>query len=557
MNSSTQNTRLITDPRDIPRTRRRQGVRNITSMKTGYIAPIAHFTMLRNDSLKAQVSVVVEMLETKELLLNPVNLRVTAYLMPWSAMERFQGSMDQFRRSYAGQPQIDGGSVVPFFETHAFGTHGSNVVYASLGEHGKPTDQVVTMVNETYNAVVNFRRKNRSKDLPLRTRLQTDLAEAFWEHAQFQHVVPSFDNDLMSGEVGLNIVNPDVRIMGIGAGAVGSTHANVPVNETDLTTMYANAKIIDPTIGDVGKFYVKMDGANQFPQITAELAAAGITVSLADINTAELAQKFAKIRTRYQGHDEWIKDQLMDGYEIPDLHLMQPILLANRVTKFAQAKRYASDSGNLTDSAVSGGARVDLTLRVPRLSTGGIVMVFAEAVPEQMWERQRDPLLHLKQHADAMEVTNLVDALPKATRDALDPEKVDIVFNGDVDSSHSTPGATFGYEPGNARWDGIRTRAGGKFLRPTVDAGTDDARQRFYASEDINPSLGESFHLVKNIHQKPFIENDIYFNPFEVVIQGMAVMQGDTQFGGMLIEASDDYEKVMAKAPTERIEQAE
>lgn len=564
MNSSTDNSRLVTDPRDIKETRRRDGIRNITSMKAGVIAPIGRFVMLRGDKLKAKVRIAAEMLETKEILMNPVHMRITWYLMPWSAMERFQKSMDQFIRSYAGQPQIDGGSVVPFFETQAYGTLGANAVYRSLGFHAAPTFQAVTMDLETYNAVVNFRRENRSPDLPKRTRLQTDLGEAFWEHAQFQHVVPKFDNDLISGEVQLQVINDRLPVSGIGlAGAAGAGVTNGSYYDSSnklATTVYPKSANIEGNGGSLGGderyLSIRTTPGNQgYPDIYAELQQGAFNVSLADINTAELAQKYARIRTKYQGHEEWVKDALMDGHQMPDLSLMQPIFLSKQTVRVAQVKRFATDGGNLTDSAVSGGLAAEFTLRVPRLSTGGIVMAFAEAIPDQLWERQSDPLFHLKAQADAMGLTNLADALPQATRDALDPEKVDIVFNRDVDTSHGNPGDTFGYWPMNARWDGLRTRAGGKFLRPAVDAGTDDARQRFWASEDINPTLGESFYLVKNLHQKPFIENDTGFEPFEVTIEGMAVITGNTQFGGMLIEASDDYEKVMAKAPTERIDQ--
>lgn len=553
MSSSTENTRLVTDPRDIPQTRRRDGIRNITSMKAGVIAPIGRFVMLRGDSLKAKVRIAAEMLETKEILMNPVHLRITWYLMPWSAMERFQGSMDQFNRSYKGQPQINGGSVVPFFETHPYGTLGANGVYRALGFHATPTFQAVTMDLETYNAVINFRRENRSPDLPKRDRLQTDLAEAFWEHAQFQHVVPHFDNDLMSGEVALNVVEANMPIRGLAKGTTvqSGTRSGYEAGGGVAVT-YAQSATFDGTNAD-NSWFARMKSGN--PDIFAELQKDGITVSLADINTAQMAQKFAKIRTRYKGHEEWVKDMMMDGLEIPDLALTQPMLLSKQVVRVAQVKRFATDGANLTDSAVSGGMAAAFTLRVPKLPTGGIVMCFAEAMPEQLWERQSDPLFHLKAQADAMGVANLAEALPEAMRDQLDPEKVDIVFNRDVDTSHADPGGTFGYWPGNARWDGLRTRAGGKFLRPSVDAGTDDARMRFWASEDINPSLGESFYLVKNLHQKPFIENDTGFEPFEITIEGLAVLTGNTQFGGMLIEASDDYEKVMEEAPAERIEQ--
>ena len=34
---------------------------------------------------------------------------------------------------------------------------------------------------------------------------------------------------------------------------------------------------------------------------------------------------------------------------------------------------------------------------------------------------------------------------------------------------------------------------------------------------------------------------------------GNVVIRGLTQFGGKLVEATDNYDKVMAKAPTERL----
>lgn len=551
---STDLARMNTDPRFVPKTTRRIGTRNITSTAAGKIVPLAQFAVLPGDKFKANFRITTEMLETVELLMNPVNIRVTAYLVPDLALERFQGSMDQRNRSWAGQPQVDGGSVVPYYETADYGAFGANAVYKALGLSAPSAFKVVTNLLESYNAVVNFRRKNRSPDLPLRTRLQADLAEAFWEHSQFEHVVPTFDNAIIDGEVALNVVDSRIPIRGLGVNAstaFGQTNAGIK----DSGGNPAPAGQWSSGI----QMYVKGAGAasSALPDVYAEFQEEGVKLSLSNIELARKAQVFAKLRTAYNKHDEWIIDMLMDGLEIPDLALTQPILLGKKMSRFAQAKRFATDSGNLTDSAVSGGNVIDMYMSTPPISTGGTVIVFAECVPEQMWERRRDPMFHLKAHADAQGFTNLADAVPHALQDQLDPEAVEIVTNGDVDTMHSTPLGTFGYHPMNCRWDGVFTRAGGKFFRPTVDAGADDARQRFWASEDLNPSLGESFYLVKNLQQKPFIENEAGFEPFEIVVEGLAALTGNTQFGGPLIEATDDYTKVVEKAPTERIEQPE
>jgi len=179
---------------------------------------------------------------------------------------------------------------------------------------------------------------------------------------------------------------------------------------------------------------------------------------------------------------------------------------------------------------------------VPRLNTGGVVMVMLEAIPEQLFERQRDPFFH----------SSDVDTWPEALRDTLDPEKVDIVLNAEVDTDHATPNGTFGYAPMNWKWNAFGPRVGGKFYRPSTNTTTDQDRQRLWAVETVNPALSEDFYLVKSIHTKPFL--DTASDPFEATVVGNAVLDGNTQFGGMLVEATDNYDKVAAKAPTERIQ---
>lgn len=564
---------MHTAPVTYPRTRRNHGVAVLTSLPAGKCVPLVAIPLLREDGMRASMRVAVEMLETVELLMNPVNLRITAYLVPFLALERFEGSRDQFDRSFMGQPKVEGGAVVPFIETQAMGTHGSNAVYKALGLHAQPTDQVNTAYLEAYNQIWNFRAKNRSKNLAQRTRLQTDLAPAFWQHSRFEHVVPDFDQAVIDGEISLNIVSGQMAVK-----AGGGTRLNIKGVGFDSgtgpgylpagSTVRTSDGTSETSVATVGQRWThpgasnnmaivkeRTVGGNAHPDVYAdltnvyaEMAAGGVSVSLSNLELARKTTAFAKLRERYDGFDdEYIIDMLMDGLSIPDQALKQPILLSDQTVRFAQAKRYAMDAGNLAESAVSGGAFANVNLRVPRLETGGIVMVIAECVPEQLFERQRDPFFFAGNTRDDGE---LVD-LPAALRDSLDPEKVDIVKNGEIDTAHATPNGTFGYAPMNWKWNAWGPRVGGKFLRPTTDAGTDNERQRIWAVEKINPALSADFYIVSAMHQKPFL--DLVSDPFEASVIGNAVIDGNTQFGGVLIESAENYDEVLEKAPQTRI----
>lgn len=533
--------RLHTSPNVLPRTRRPHDLNILTSLPAGKCVPLAFVPMLREDALSARLSVAVEMMETAQLLMNPVHLRVTAYCVPLLAFEKFEGSRDQFDRSYMGQPKVDGGSVVPFIDTHAMGAHGSKAIYKYAGLHAKTTDEVNTAYAQAYNAVINFRRKMRSKELTERTALDTSLAEAFWPSSRFDLVVPDFDMAVIDGEVALNIVESKMPVKGIGV-YDGAAAYNINTYRQSDGTMISG-------YGGTAGIAVKYDSnaatsaANSI-DVFAEMQAGGITISLSSLEMARKTQAFAKLRAKYEGlEDEYIIDMLMDGLSIPDQALKQPILLADRTVKFSQAKRYATDAGNLAESAVSGAAVNNISLRVPRLATGGVVVIMAEAVPEQLFERQRDPFFHSTDHT----------TWPEYTRDELDEQKVEEVFNRDIDTDHATPDGVFGFVPLNWKWAAWGPRVGGKFHRPTTNTTVDVDRQRLWSVEAVNPVLAEDFYLVSEIHTKPFL--DTVSDPFEATVAGRAMIDGHTVFGGMLLEATDNYAKVAEKAPTEQIEE--
>ena len=184
---------------------------------------------------------------------------------------------------------------------------------------------------------------------------------------------------------------------------------------------------------------------------------------------------------------------------------------------------------------------VDMRIRCPRVPMGGVVMVVAEITPEQLFERQKDPYLHLTSP----------EQMPHYLRDTLDPEKVEVVRNDYVDVAHGTPAGTFGYAPLNHAWNHTAPGVGGKFFRPTVNTSFDELRQRIWSVETENPTLSADFYLCNNMHQKPFVVTNQ--DPFEVVMRGESVISGLTVFGGLLMEGNNDWDEVVEEIDQTRI----
>lgn len=530
-------TRMKTTPLRYPKTRRNQDITVLTSMPAGKMVPIYACRLLREDSAALKATVSFQMEETVDILLNPITVRVTAYLVPDLAKERFQ-SMDDLNRSMKGVPPREGLPVVPYIERIPH-LGESDLIMKYLGKHAKAGSQINSDYHEAYNTIWNFRAKNRSPSITERPRLQrADLAPAFWAHERFAHIVPDFDQAIIDGEVALSFVNPKLRVQGLGFAESMTPTAPVRSTHTGGTD----------TVGNYRQAVVNMIAPGgspaAYPRVWAEMAEAGATISLANLELAKKTQAFAELRREYNGiDDEYIMDMLMDGLTIPEQAWTQPILLSDQTTIFGMQKRYATDGDSLTESATNGATMVNVSLRVPQVACGGTIMIVAEAVPAQLFERSADPWLSAVTAED----------LPEALKDTLDPEKVEVVRNDQIDVDHASPAATFGYAPLNWKWSHSTPGIGGKFYRPAVDAPFDEDRQRIWAVETKNPVLSEDFYIVRSIHTKPFLIQGNR-DPFEAMARGATVIRGITQFGHALVEATGDYDAVMEKAPVDRIQ---
>lgn len=556
--------RQDTRPLNVPRSTRRHDLTVLTSLKAGLMMPVAAVPILREDAVqRGSFTATFELHETVEVLMNPVHMVVSTYFFPFLASPRFEGSMDQFNRSYMGQPKVEGGDVEPFFELEELPEGGATAceIYRYLGLHGSEGDEVATFYKEAYNEIWNFRAKQRSPEIELADRLNDDLLPAFWPRSRFSHIVPDFDQAKMEGAIPITFIDGKMPVRNYLNGGPNNTElgSNVPggtiylkmaddtIREMEASNVASQGlRYGGGDLGGVPQKVVDMGGFKaDLTNVFAELQEGGISLSLANIEVAKKTRAFARIRERYNQHsEEWVIDMLMNGLVIPDQAYKQPMLLNQQSTVFTMGKRYSTDADNLDAHVVNGVARVNVTYRLPKVPTGGIIMTVAELVPEQLYERQRDPMFHI----------GSVDALPSYLRDEMDPEKVVEVKNDWIDTDHDTPNGLFGWAPLNHEWATWGPKIGGRFHRPDVDAAEDTDRQRLWAVETKNPKLAENFYIVSDIHTKPFLHPDE--DPADCVLLGSVVITGTTVFGANLIEASDDYETIMEKVPMDRIEKA-
>ncbi|QRM46015.1 hypothetical protein [Rhizobium sp. BG4] len=534
--------RTNTTPINIPRSTRQVNQNAATSMPAGKMVPLDAFPLLREDALRnSMMTVRVDLMETAEIIKNAIQCRVMAYFVPFLAFARFNGGMDEFNRSYMKQNIADGATVTPFFNSQVAGAAGSIPIHKYLGFHAGAADTINTAYIEAYNIIWNFRARNRSETLfQAKKRLETatSLAPAFWQHEQFKYVVPDWDDIAMEGQVDLTFTNALAPIKGLGT-TVPNAQANIAnVKETGGgTRTYASASMFrDASSANF------MELAAGVPQVFANLAAAGVKISLANIELAKKTQWYAELKAQFEGiPDNYVIDLLMQGVNVPDQMWKQPILIADKTQVFGIEKRWATDGANLTDAVVNGSALVDLDMVLPRCPTGGIVMIVAEIMPEQLFERMRDPLLFITDPAK----------LPNALRDDLDPQKVERMSKGEVDTSHSDPNGLFGYRPLNWMWQASNTRIGGKWFKSAPSTAFNEDRQHFWTVEVTDPSYNSDFMISETFNTLPFVVTNQDVG--EVQIHGTAIIEGNTQFGTRLLENDNAYVEVLAQVDQSRL----
>jgi hypothetical protein len=550
-----RNTEMIPNvPVSFQRTRRTSKGRVLTSGDAGKILPIKADPILREEGFSGNVNVSVEMMETSEKPVNAIVAKACTYFVPYLAFDQFNGSLDELNRSYSKENGI-AGSPVSFFEKNKYyngsavvtdssptdmdtGDNGRATFYGTMGIHHGVADMNNSYV-QAYNAIVNHRRKARSTSLALRNEFEHDLAEAFWPNEGNSHIMADFDQKLIDGEVALNGLTFKAPIVAEayvnGVSGSGSVITGFPVpggsgHTTDTNRRTPSGALITDVV--------------EWDRIWAELTQGGnATMSLADIEQARKTAAFAKLRSAYDGiDDEYIIDLLMQGITVPTEVMKQPMLIGSQTGMFGFSQRFATDSGNLDDTATNGFVSLGYRVRAPRTSIGGVVMTCLEIAPERVWERKKDYFLY----------TTDTDNLPNALRDSLDPEKVAVVKKNHLDVNHTTPDATLGYAPLNHEYNRDQINVGGKFYRPANDAYT-EVRSRIWTNETTDPSLSTDFYLCTNLHKKIFA--DQVSDSFEITAVSDLTVDTNVVFGDRLIEAdaTSDYDSITNLVDASRI----
>jgi len=509
-------------PVDHPRTTRQDSASVITSGFGGKFLPIKMIPLLREDGASGTLNLNFQMAETADMLLNPVRVSAGAYLVPKLALERFS-DMGAIDRSYNGQEEIDG-SVIPWFESQALFT---SEFYTQLGIHSTfGNDDYL----QSYNAVWNYVAGQMSNSIPKRTPKDTTIAPAFWRHSQMRHVKPTFDDAMLEGEITLQFTDGSNRLP---VTAVPGTH----------TATYMQVLTAPGTHTPTGELNTEGDAFSSLGDVFAELSTDSATISLAAINQARETAAWARLRNEYSGlSEEWMMDQLLSGVRLRDESLRQPILLDSQDSVMGMTQRYATDAANLDKSLTDGAGMINLSINVPPLITGGTIVVVAQILPEMVYERQRD----------YYQTALTVQDLPNRTRDELDPQPVELVTNGEVDENHSLPDDLFGYAPLNHGWQRVAPNIGGKYFKRSASDAWTENRNRIWSTEVVDPTLGPDFYLSTTLSHEVFADSSS--DPFEVWLNGNVRISGLTYFGAGIREDNDDYDKVKAQVPSDRID---
>lgn len=536
-------------PMPARRSRRFDIWRGITSGRAGQVLPVAFFPLLREDRVSGKVAVQLRMEETLRPVRNAINVRLQAWLVPHVALERFNGSMETFNRSYAGELMPDGAAAPALF-TDAVKTAAAVPVLTKLGIHVREGDKFNMDLIRSYNVLCNHRRQLATEELGPVPEDRLQLHRAFWLDRALDYVKPSFDQLLMQGGVEAALVG---RAPVSGAGVPNAGYTWQPVTAGGIRTTEGTDTVAgnwsphgaDPQAG--GSVRIKENPDNPgFPGVFAELANSTAYFTLADIQLAQQTQSFAKVRDAFKGRvsDDYLIDLLMAGIEIPPEDLRNPHLVGEARGVVGIQERYATDGASLDMSRSNGFLSLSCSISTPKVNTGGVVIVILEIVPESLFERREDPYIALTANSHE---------LPQYDRDFLDPEKVVVMQNREVDVLHDAPSGLFGYAPLNHEWNRSFTRMGGRFIRRNSDQFVED-RQILWSCDIRNPALGEDFFLCpSDLPHSVFA--DTAADPFEITVLGRAAVDGLTVFGAPIEEDTNSYEEQMAVVDRDLITQ--
>jgi len=561
--------RQSSNPQPYDMTRRMDNSSTLTSCKAGVVVPIAVAPFHRGDSATGRISIRAQTAEMPRPVENGIVMRAQAWCVPRPALPDFSG-LDEYTHAYHGKDITTKGAAArtppALFGTVATGAVAAaqaSEFFSALGISLRASTAINTDYIDAYNLVQNFRLAAHSSKLTRYDYYSEDavtaleLKPAFWPRNQMHNIVPDYESALVTGQMDLDVVAGSITLSGNANvtglyvddnGATLSSTDHFPIEGDVVGTEQTASAYWDDSLK------VKRTGIGAgvgFEQVGADLATAGIQsfagstigATLVDIDKARTTNAMAKAQAAYAGtnfsgfnNDDVIVADLMQGFVVPFELFNRPWLLDSKTVVFGQSERHATDAANLDDSVTVGNAAVSLSINVPKLNYGGVMIATVEIMPERLYERQKDEYLY---------VTG-VDDLPNALCDIQRTEPVDTVTNDRVDVLHSTPDGTFGYEPMNAKWRREFTRLGGEFRQLVPGTPATTARTAIWQADYVNPAYTSDHFLCPH----PFPQ-DVFSVPANDIcnfaISQQLTITGITQFGDSLVEDNQEFVDVKAE----------
>lgn len=515
----------------------------MTSGRAGVVVPLGYIPVLPGESVGGRVGIDLKLAEMPRPLLNAVVANFQAWMVPKTAFPQFPGR-DELNHAMTGDPIKALGSAdrspPPFFTTisgASLTTFAASDFAKSLGLHVPSGVTINSDLVDAFNLIWNFRAAAHSSRLARRQYASesianaTTLPPAFWPSGRFAHVVPDYEQALVQGSLDLDVLAGQLPVRWTERGAAHNEIGGA-LNATHRTIVSQVANIVDNG-GTNGRW---SDPTRVYAQMSGQI----ISVTLNDVDKARIVQAYAKLHSAYSGNDATGFDNddtlvalLMQGIDPGAENFKRPWLLDSKRVPVGFAERFATDSANLDVSVVEGRCQAQLSLNVPKVDVGGVIIYTVEVLPERVDERMTDEWL----------LCTTFDHLPNPLRDIQRTLPVDMVLNRRVDAKHTTPAGLYGYEPMNHRWKRDVTALGGAFFKATPGGVEPETRAGLWLPDIVNPVLNSHHHIAPS----PF-PHDVFADTlapaFEVVARHATTILGNVQFGDVLVEANDDYAAV-------------
>ena len=242
--------RQASTPVPYDKTMRSDNGLNMTSGFAGKVIPLGYIPMIAGDSLSGRVGIDLKMAEMPRPLLNAVAVNVQVWAVPKGAFPQFPGR-DELNHSMTGQVIKSLGAAdrtpPPFFTT----VNGANLATAAgseffktLGLHFNTGDTINTDLIDAFSVIYNFRLAAHSSRLTRRQYSSesiansTTLPPAFWPPGRFAHVVPDYEQALITGAFDLDVLAPDrtdaARSASLDGDRAGERPGNVQLPSDDI-----------------------------------------------------------------------------------------------------------------------------------------------------------------------------------------------------------------------------------------------------------------------------------------------------------------------------------